>query len=260
MIYFSGKSEAKRYSLYRPDIHPQVIQIIKSRLTLKKPVGNVLDVGCGTGQSAIALTEIAERVTGIDISEDMISQAQRHEKVVYLQAPAENIPLPDMTFDMVTVGLSFHWFDRGKFLGEAYRVLKSPGWLVIYDNFFSGVMRGNTEFEHWLRDKFIAQFPAPPRDRRPLKDDELGQYGFILEQSENYEEDVTYNLEQLVGYLTTMTNIVAVLKEGRMTIDETVQWLMSSMEPFFKGRRECAFLHRGWIKFLKKMNQPADDR
>lgn len=257
MTYFSGKDEAKRYSLYRPYIHPQVIQIIKSKLTLRKPVGDVLDVGCGTGQSAIALTEVAERITGIDISEDMISQAQRHEKVRYLQAPAEQIPLPDMTFDMITVGLSFHWFDRSKFLPEAHRLLKSPGWLVVYDNFFSGIMRENTEFENWLNDEFIAKFPTPPRDRRPLEGDELRQYGFVLDQSEDYEEDVTYNLKQLVGYIATMTNTVASLREGRMTMDEIVQWLVSSLEPFFKGRRRCAFLHRGWIKFLKKLNQPA---
>lgn len=257
MIYFSGKDEAKRYSLYRPYIHPQVIQIIKSKLTLRKPIGDILDVGCGTGQSTIALTEIAERVTGIDISEDMISQAERHEKVKYLQAPAENIPLHNMSFDMVTVGLSFHWLDRRRFLPEAHRLLKSPGWLVIYDNFFSGVMRENPEFENWLKDEFIVRFPTPPRDRRPLKDDKLRQYGFVVDQSENYQEDVTYTLEQLVGYMTTMTNTVAILKEGRVTMAETVQWLMSSLEPFFRGQRACTFSHRGWIKFLKKLNQRA---
>ncbi len=255
MIYFSGKDEAKRYSLYRPYIHPQVIQIIKSKLALRKPVGDILDVCCGTGQSTIALTEIAERVFGIDISEDMISQVKSHEKVKYLQAAAEDIPLQDMTFDMVTVGLSFHWLVRSRFLPEAHRLLKSPGWLVIYDNFFSGIMRENPEFENWIKDEFIVRFPTPPRDRRPLRDDKLRQYGFIIERSEDYEEDVTYTLEQLVGYMTTMTNIVAVLKQSRVTMAETVQWLVSSLEPFFKGLRECTFSHRGWIKFLKKLNR-----
>ncbi len=252
MIYFNGKEEAKRYALYRPYIHPQVIQIIKSTSQLKKPIKNVLDVGCGTGQSSIALLELATNVTGIDISEDMIENAQKHERVKYLYAPAEDIPLPDSGFDMIAVGLSFHWFDRSKFLSEAHRLLRSNEWLIIYNNFFSGIMRENEEFHKWLETEYISKFPTPQRDERPLENGELRQYGFVFDKQENYEEDVTYGPSQLVGYITTMTNTLAALKEGKMTLEEIDNWLISSIEPFFKGRNKCTFLYQGWIKFIKK--------
>jgi ubiquinone/menaquinone biosynthesis C-methylase UbiE len=252
MIYFKGKEETRRYSLYRPYIHPQVINIIKLTLQIKKLIKNVLDVGCGTGQSTIALLEIAEKVTGIDISEDMIAIAQKHERVKYMQAPAEDIPLPDSTFDTITVGLSFHWFDRSKFLPEAHRLLKPAGWLILYDNFFSGIMRENAEFKNWLTTEYTSKFPTPPRDSRSYEDKESSQYGFVFDKQKEYEEDITYNLDQLVGYITTMTNTIAVLKEGNIAFEEVVSWLVSSIKPFFKERNECTFLYRGWIKFLKK--------
>jgi ubiquinone/menaquinone biosynthesis C-methylase UbiE len=254
MIYFRGKEEAKSYSLYRPYIHPQVIQIIKSTLQLKKPIENVLDVGCGTGQSSIALLEIAEKITGIDISEEMIANAQKHERVKYIQAPTEDIPLPDSAFDMITAGLSFHWFDRIKFLTEAHRLLRSNGWLIIYNNFFSGIMKENVDFKKWFTTHYISKFPTPARDCRSLEDSELRLYGFVFDKQMEYKEDIIYNPDQLVGYITTMTNTVAALKEGKMTLEEAVSWLASSIKPFFKERDECTFLYQGWIKFLKKIN------
>ncbi len=253
MNYFCGKEEAKNYSLYRPYIHPQVIQIIKSTLHLKKPIENALDIGCGTGQSSIALLEIAKNVMGIDVSEDMIANAQKHEKVKYIQAPAEDIPLPNNTFDIITVGLSFHWFDRSKFLPEACRLLKPNGWLIIYNNFFSGAMRENEDFKKWFTTNYISKFPTPPRDNQPLENEELNRYGFVFDQQNEYEEYITYDLNQLVGYITTMTNTVATLKEGKMAIEEVISWLMTSIKPFFKERNECTFLYQGSIEFLKKI-------
>ena len=253
-MYFNGKDSAKRYALYRPNIHPKVIQIIKSNIKSEKPIRYALDVGCGTGQSAIALKALAEKVIAIDISPDMISQAPRSEQVEYICAAAEAIPLRNAIFHLISVGLSLHWFERGKFMTEAVRLIKPRGLLVIYDNFFSGVMRENDEFQKWFRGTFMRKFPTPPRDCRPLEDKKLRRYGFGLEKEVDYEENITYNLDQLVGYVTTMTNTVAALKKGIVELDVVLDWLESSIRPFFIGQDKCTILHRGWIKFLKKLD------
>jgi ubiquinone/menaquinone biosynthesis C-methylase UbiE len=60
MNFFVYKSVAERYAKYRAYFHPLVIEKIKAYLQLQSPVGFALDVGCGSGQSTIALKEIAD--------------------------------------------------------------------------------------------------------------------------------------------------------------------------------------------------------
>lgn len=47
----------------------------------EKPL-KILDIGTGTGFIAIMLAEMGHEVTGIDIAEDMLKQAQKKLKVV----------------------------------------------------------------------------------------------------------------------------------------------------------------------------------
>jgi len=70
MSYFTEKDIASRYHKYRPCIHPVIIEKIKRLIKLDKLVNNALDIGCGTGQSTVALKSIAKHMIGIDISEE----------------------------------------------------------------------------------------------------------------------------------------------------------------------------------------------
>ena len=49
----------------------------------------------------------------------------------YVTARAEQTDLPDASFDVVTAGQCWHWFDRPKAAQEVRRLLVSKGWLVI---------------------------------------------------------------------------------------------------------------------------------
>src|SRR5262245_20964217 len=120
--FFVHRSSAQRYAVSRPYFHPLVVDKIACFADLRR-VGRALDVGCGTGQSARALTAIAESVEAIDVSDEMLREAQPHARVRYQVAPAERLPFADSSFELLTVGLAFHWFDQGAFLAEAKRVL-----------------------------------------------------------------------------------------------------------------------------------------
>ena len=61
MNYFEYKSVAERYARHRPYFHPLVIEKVKSYLSIAEPVDLAVDVGCGPGQSTVALKEIARR-------------------------------------------------------------------------------------------------------------------------------------------------------------------------------------------------------
>ena len=100
----------------------------------------VLDVATGTGDLAIALTEIkGVKITGLDISEGMLSVgrekvAKRNlaDRITLVQGDSEQLPFADETFDAVTVGFGVRNFeDLEKGLSEIRRVLKPNGRLVV---------------------------------------------------------------------------------------------------------------------------------
>ena len=126
--HFVHASAAARYAAGRPYFHPVVMERI-CRAVGRERFERGLDVACGTGQSARALAEICDRVEAVDISADMLACAEADARIRYFVASAEELPFGDGEFDLVTVGLAFHWFDQERFLREARRVLKdSVGW------------------------------------------------------------------------------------------------------------------------------------
>lgn len=101
----------------------------------------VLDVGTGPG---VLLTEIARRrpdlrLTGIDLSPDMVAAARRNVaefagRVDVLAADVADLPFPDASYDLVVSSLSSHHWDRPEAATlELARVLRPGGRLYIYD-------------------------------------------------------------------------------------------------------------------------------
>ena len=94
----------------------------------------VLDVGCGTGRLAAALSEEARaRVWGIDESSEMVAVAREAVPagVGVRQGVAEHLPFRDGWFDRVTMSLVIHLVRRSEALVEARRVVGEDGRIVI---------------------------------------------------------------------------------------------------------------------------------
>ena len=97
--------------------------------------GNVLDVACGTGDMVMELAQQGCHVTGIDISEEMLTIAkQKTATANYQLGNAEALPFADGEFDAVTCAFgvrNFVHLEQG--LHEMLRVLKSGGRMVILE-------------------------------------------------------------------------------------------------------------------------------
>lgn len=248
---FAHVTAAERYARSRPYYHPIVISQINRTLALRTPVHRALDVGCGTGQSAIALLDVAQEVVGVDPSPAMLAHAPSSSRLTFIVAPAEDLPFPEEHFDLMTVAAAFHWLDRERFLAEAARVLRPGAWLVLYDNAFLGTMEENTAFTSWLRHAYITRYPAPPRHRRPLTEDEAWRHGLRLASTERYTNIVAFTSQELVAYLLTQSNVIAAVEEGQEQVDEVSAWLASAVEPLFRTPRGT-FHFGGGITYLQR--------
>lgn len=248
--FFAHYTAAQRYASARPYFHPMVIDRLRRFTGLDIPVGRALDVACGTGQSTRALAEIAESVVGIDASEAMIDQAPMLPGVAYRVAPAEDLPFERAVFDLVTVGLAFHWFDQDLFLQEAARVLRPGGWLVIYNNGFRGRMRGKPAFKAWM-ETYWERYPSPPRGSKEIPEEQAEAVGLTLVGHEAYANDVVMSQADLVDYLLTQSNVIAVIEEGEEKIEHVAAWIRRSVAPFFDGKPQ-RMLFGGTIAYLQK--------
>jgi SAM-dependent methyltransferase len=249
--YFAHASAAERYARSRPNFHPLVIERLRDYLRLEEKVGRAGDIGCGTGQSSRALTAIAEIVNGVDPSRDMLTSATPHDDVNYTQAAAEILPFRDQSFDLITVSLAFHWFDRARFCMEAFRLLKPGGWLVIYNNGFRGQMEENPAFYDWMQKLFMPRFPSPPRFDEPFTEEDAHNFGFTFAARERYTNKITFSPELLTAYLTTQSNIIAAVEQGSEQLDEVYRWLVSEVAPLFPAE-EATFMFGGYIWYLHK--------
>lgn len=97
-----------------------------------------LDLATGPGTIALELATRGGSVVGIDVSSEQIATASRlaHERnlegrVSFRVGSAESTGLESGSFDRVTAGQCWHWFDRKAAMAEVLRVLRSGGVLAI---------------------------------------------------------------------------------------------------------------------------------
>lgn len=250
--YFNPKSVAERYLKGRPQYHSFVIGKIKESLGIEKPLTFALDVGCGTGFSSVALREISEKVVGIDLSAEMISLAIEKDGVEYIISSAENLPIFNEKFDLITVSQAIHWLDRKKFFAEADRVLKPNSFIVAYDNYFMGKIVDNPEFEVWFKEKFISKFPTPPRTRKEFLKKSDNPKDFVLVRQEWHENTIELSKQQVIDYLITISNVINAVENGNQSIDEVSDLLDNDLEQFFIEKDLNDFIFVAPVWYLKQ--------
>ena len=108
--------------------------------------GIVLDIGTGTGNSAIPFLERGCRVVGLDPSERMLEQAREKAgrwrgqfTVQRVNGPFLAIPFGEEAFDVVASAYTIHHLDddaKRQAVREMKRVLRPAGRIVIADTMF----------------------------------------------------------------------------------------------------------------------------
>ena len=247
---FVHRSAAQRYAAARPYFHPLVIGKIAGFTGVSR-FDRALDVACGTGQSAKALIALANRVDAVDVSAEMLAECEPHPHIHFQAAPAERLPFVDSTFDLLTVGLAFHWFDQSAFLDEARRLLKPGGWLVIYTSGFNGEMLENSAFRQWAWEAYPARFPTPPRRSTGVSDELVNPHNFTIAGCDGFAHDELMTADQLTAYLLTQTNVIACVDNGKLLLSEAAAWISSEISAYFGGQsRTMRF--GGSIWYLKR--------
>lgn len=103
-------------------------------------VGNLLDIGTGTGRMLKLFGEQAETAIGVDQSRDMLAVARsnladmRFKNCSVRQADMYDLPFDDGVFDLVVLHMVLHFAERPQdVVREAARVLRTGGRFLVVD-------------------------------------------------------------------------------------------------------------------------------
>lgn len=163
----------------------------------------VLDVGCGMGREAFVLTDMGFRVTGIDISREVIRQvsalfAQRGYTIPFILYDGHALPFEAESFDAIviwaqTFGLLHGDAYKQAFLSECKRVLAAGGLLS-----FSGHDRGYLleNYRDFVRDRKFYPYADTELYWETFDESELGAFarnaGYtvaLCERGDNYKPE-----------------------------------------------------------------------
>lgn len=202
------------YAKFRPSYPAE----LATYLALVSPDKRLaVDVGCGTGQLTAQLGGHFSQVVGFDPSSDQLANAVQHPHVRYERALAENLPLDAGTVSMVTAAQAAHWFDLLAFFSEVRRVA-APGAVVALATY--GVLELEPEVRHvfnlFYRD-VIGPFWPP---ERALVDSGYSTIDFPFSELPAPRMAIrqTWNLPELLGYVSTWSAVRAAVDAGRQDL------------------------------------------
>jgi SAM-dependent methyltransferase len=199
-------------------------------LTQPKSSWRVLDIATGAGHTALTFAPHVARVTASDITDEMLAAARKlaAERALAnfktVRANAEDVPFPDMSFDLVTCRLAAHHFGNvASFAAEAFRVLMPGGTLGLVDNVAPDAAISPERSAAELRDDAVAfnafKKLADPSHVRCLGLEEwervLTETGFELVHSECIDKDMEFGpcVKRMRSNPETIARLNAMLHE-----------------------------------------------
>ncbi|MBT2757512.1 class I SAM-dependent methyltransferase [Mesobacillus foraminis] len=116
---------------------------------------SVLDLGCGTGHfSKYCAENGASKVIGVDISRNMIEQAEmynKNENIEYICVPIEELDLPNQKFDVIISSLAMHYIeDYSQLIKKIRDLLKKNGELIFSTE--HPIVTARKEMNNWVKD------------------------------------------------------------------------------------------------------------
>ncbi len=120
---------AYHYATYRPPLH----QLILDEALSNRQFTTGLDIGCGTGYSAIALLSHCQQVQAVDNSQPMLDRAVQDPCITYHLGRAEELPVADRSVDVVTFAGVLSYLNAPTVTAELKRVSRPKSLIIPYD-------------------------------------------------------------------------------------------------------------------------------
>ncbi len=211
---------AQDYAKYRAGFPDELFERVFNK-GIVKTGDSLVDFGTGTGSLARGFASRGCKVIGVDIASQLLEQArdlsiQQGLEVEFRFAKAEETGLPASSFDVVSAGQCWHWFDRPHAAGEVMRLLK-PNGTVLIAHFDWLPLDGNVvDVTEKLIQKYNPAWYERFGDKTGVYPDwfrDLGEAGFEDIQSFSFDLDVPYTADAWRGRIRASSGVGASLSD-----------------------------------------------
>jgi SAM-dependent methyltransferase len=243
------------YAAYRPGFPASFYQRLDAIARIQG--SRSLDLATGPGTIALELGSLGSSVVGIDTSAEQITAAKRvaeqrnlKDKVHFRIAGAENTGLDASSFDLVTAGQCWHWFDSGAAMVELQRVLRPGGVLAIaYYSYLAGHAAVARETEDLILEFNPSWTMAGSTGVLPELIDEVIHGGFRLVEAFCYDHDEEFSHARWRGRMRTCNGVGSggLSPSEVLRFDEALSHLLSGGYP-----DPMVVEHRVWCVVARK--------
>ena len=173
--------------------------LVRERVEREGRLGQVVELGCGSGYFTEALARKADRVVATDLAQGMVQLARERipaENVAFQVEDAQQTSFPGAAFDTAFMSLVLHFAEPAAVLAEMRRILRPDGLLIVV-NLDPGALGGFDRIRSAVRIAFRGitgyRTPPPPGFGRNVLSERkllelLGEAGFRVLSSETIRD------------------------------------------------------------------------
>jgi len=196
----------------------------------------VLDVGCGTGVVALTAARLGAKVTGVDLTPQLIAHARENAAlmkldVTFTDGDAEALPFPDGSFDVVVSQFGHIFAPRPeRATAELLRVLR-PG--------------GTIAFSTWPPELYVGRFlalagkyapmPPPPEVAPPQL---WGDPNVVRERLGDAVKDLVFDRDEMRIQILSPAHMAALSEQQLGPMMRLVKALEGTPDKLAALRRE----------------------
>ena len=218
-------SIAQRYDRFRSGYPDQLVDDLLS----DRPQ-NALDVGCGTGKSAVALAARGVQVLGVDPDARMAAFARGHGIAVEVST-FEEWTDRGRRFDLITSGHAWHWIDPKPGLAKAARLLRPRGTIARFWNYHTVDPQVLVLLEAIYR-KLAPELPVigrPPDESRDAPDPFAAHPAFSDPDRRTYRWTRHMSAEEWSGLIGTFGDHIRLGEHRLATLQHAVHEAIDSL-------------------------------
>jgi len=201
------------YAKYRPSIPEEVINIIVKYFDIK-PSDRILDIGCGTGQVALAMEGRCGEMVCLDSDPEMLKQAKKATKDSQMKLTWINRGSQDLRevkenlgiFKIATICRAFHWMNQRQVLEDLDGLIDENGGIAIFGDksFWTGQEKWQQAVKRVVQ-KYLGEERRARTDTFKQSDerweDIIARSPFKSVKTQQVSIMRNWNVESIIGYI-----------------------------------------------------------
>lgn len=237
--------EADLYEDARPG-YPEALFDDIIRLSQIPAQGEILEIGCGTGQATRPFARRGYALHCIELGANLAAVARLnlapYPQVTITIGDFEQVPLKENHYDLAISATAFHWIDPGIGYPKITQALKPGGALALFWNknvqteSSAGFFQSVQDVYARLAPELASNFPGLPHpdDIRLPVEREMAQSGLFGPVSiKRYGWEQEYNSQAYIDLLSTYSDHLALDPQVRVGLLEGIR---EHIETHFGGR------------------------